>query len=198
MLNIKYKKFYEINGLGLNSFNVNKNVTIDAGNSGTLARLILGILVNSRKKIKIIGDNSLSKRDFSRVTEPLKNFGVNISTNNKRLPVEIIGTEFLRPIEFKENIGRAQCKSSVMLAALKSPGITKIKAKKSRDHTELLFKSLNIPIKIKKTKKLDLIEIKGISNFNGFNYKIPGDISSSAFFIVLTLLSKNSEMIIKM
>ena len=193
----KFKKFYEINGLGLNSFNINKNVTIDAGNSGTLARLILGILVNSRKKIKIIGDNSLSKRDFSRVTEPLKNFGVNISTNNKRLPVEIIGTEFLRPIEFKENIGSAQCKSSVMLAALKSPGITKIKAKKSRDHTELLFKSLNIPIKIKKTKKLDLIEIKGISNFNGFNYKIPGDISSSAFFIVLTLLSKNSEMIIK-
>ena len=69
-----------------------------------------------------------------------------------------------------------------MLAALKTPGITTIKAKKSRDHTELLFKSLNLPIKIKKNLNYDHIEINGEQNFNGFNYNVPGDISSSYFF----------------
>ena len=84
-----------------------------------------------------------------------------------------------------------------MLAALNTPGITKIKAKKSRNHTELLFKNLNIPIKVKSNGGYDYIQIKGLNQFKSFNYKIPGDISSSAFFIVLTLLSKNSELIIK-
>ena len=84
-----------------------------------------------------------------------------------------------------------------MLAALSAPGITKIKAKKSRNHTELLFKYLKIPIKIKNKKNYDFIEVTGLNQFDSFNYDIPGDISSSAFFIVLTLLSNNSEMIIK-
>ena len=84
-----------------------------------------------------------------------------------------------------------------MLAALKTPGITKIKAKKSRNHTELLYKNLNIPIKIKKKINHDFIEVKGISNFKGFSYKIPGDISSCSFFIVLALLTRNSRLVIK-
>ena len=84
-----------------------------------------------------------------------------------------------------------------MLAALNTPGKTIIKAKKSRNHTELLFKNLKIPIKIKKKEKYDLIEVEGKKNFRSFNYKIPGDISSSAFFIILTLISKNSQLTIK-
>ena len=65
--------------------------------------------------------------------------------------------------------------------------------KPSRNHTELLFKYLKIPIKIKKIKNFEIIKIKGRQNFNAFNYNIPSDISSSAFFIVLTLLSKGSK-----
>ena len=61
----------EITGLGINGFKYKKNTTLNAGNSGTLARLILGLLVHSKKKIKIVGDKSLSKRDFLRVTQPL-------------------------------------------------------------------------------------------------------------------------------
>ncbi len=147
--------------------------------------------------ITIKGDKSLSKRDFSRVTEPLKNFGANIVSKNNMLPVKIVGSKFLRPINFEEKIGSAQCKSSVMLAALKTPGVTKIKAKRSRNHTELLFKTLGIPIKVTSKKVKYTIEIKGISNINSFNYNVPGDISSSAFFIVLTLLANNSQLIIK-
>ena len=84
-----------------------------------------------------------------------------------------------------------------MLASLNTPGKTIIKAKKSRDHSEILFKYLNIPIKVKKTKQHDLIEIEGKKEFRSFNYNIPSDISSSAFFIALTLLSENSNLIIK-
>ena len=199
-LGIKYKKhknFYEFHGFGINGFEVKKNTTINAGNSGTLARLILGLLVNSRKQIKLIGDKSLSNRDFSRVTTPIKKFGVNIISKNKSLPVKIMGSEFLRPINYDEKLGSAQCKSSVMLAAIKTPGKTIIKAKKSRNHTELIFKHLKIPIKITKKKEYDFIEINGPSNFMGFEYKVPGDISSSSFFLVLALLSKRSKIRIK-
>ena len=84
-----------------------------------------------------------------------------------------------------------------MLAALNTSGQTTIKAKKSRDHTEILFKHLKVPLILKKNKKFDLIKINGKKQFSGFNYKIPSDISSSSFFIVLTLLSNKSKLIIK-
>ena len=199
-LGIKYtkvKKKYRIYGLGLNGYSPKKNTTIYAGNSGTLGRHLLALLVKVNKKIKLTGDRSLSKRDFSRIAEPLKLFGANIKLNNKFLPVDIVGTNFLRPINYFENIGSAQVKSSICFAALNTPGTTVIKAKKSRNHTELLFKNLNIPIKLKSSKNFDLIKIKGLNNYKSFNYSIPGDISSSAFFIVLTMLSNKSKILIR-
>ena len=198
-IRIKYNnKYYEINSNGLNSYIYKKNLTINAGNSGTLGRLILSLLINSPKRIKLIGDKSLSKRDFSRVIQPLKKFGANFYPKNKTtLPIFIKGKNFIKPINYFENKGSAQCKSAVMLAALRASGKTFIKAKKSRDHTEILFKKLKIPIYIKKTKQYDYIKIKGKKSFKAFNYNIPGDISSSAFFIVLTLLAEKSNLIIK-
>tara|TARA_B000000532_G_scaffold12437_1_gene9084 strand:- start:171 stop:1496 length:1326 start_codon:yes stop_codon:yes gene_type:complete len=199
-LGIECKKVgnkYKILGYGLNGFDVKKKTTINAGNSGTLARLLLGSLIKSKKTVKIIGDKSLSKRDFSRVTEPLKKFGVNIKSKANLLPVEIVGTDLLRPINYFEKRGSAQCKSSVMLAALNTPGTTIIKARKSRNHTELLFKYLKLPIKIKSNKDFDFIEVKGLKQFDAFDYVVPGDISSSAFFIVLAALAKNSKIRIK-
>ena len=196
-INLK-KNYCEIKGNGINSFNYKKNLTLNVGNSATLGRLILALLIRSPYKIKLIGDRSLSRRDFSRVIEPLKKFGVNFYPKNKKtLPLYIRGTDFLRPIKYYESKGSAQVKSSVMLAALNTPGTTKIVAHKSRDHTEILFKYLKIPIKIKKTKKLSFIEIEGKNNIKSFNYNISSDISSSAFFIVLTLLSKKSSLTVK-
>jgi len=143
----------QIEGKGLNNFKYEKRIILDAGNSGTLARLISGLLVHSKEKIKIIGDKSLSKRDFLRVTNPLKKFGANFVTNSGKLPIIIHGTKKPKPINYFEKKGSAQCKSSVMLAALNTKGTTIIKAKKSRDHTELLFKHLKLNIKIKKKKE---------------------------------------------
>ena len=194
----KYKNYCEILGGGINGFKFKKNIIINARNSGTLGRLLLGLLIKTPQKIKLIGDKSLSKRDFSRVTIPLEKFGAKFfyKTKNK-LPLSIIGSDFIKNINYLENKGSAQCKSSVMFAALNALGTTSIKAKKSRNHSELLFKYLKIPIKIKKTKKYDFINIKQPKKINAFNYHIPGDISSSAFFMVLTTLTNNSKLLIK-
>ena len=187
-----------IYGNGLNGFNYKKNILINAGNSGTFARLLLGLLIKCPYEIKIVGDPSLSKRDFLRIISPLEKFGAQFKYKNKgRLPLKILGSKFLKPINYFEKRGSAQCKSSIILAALNTPGKTIINAKKSRDHTELLLKHLNLPIKVIRKSDYDVIEVTGEKQFKSFNYTIPGDISSSAFFIVLTLLSKNSKLKIK-
>ena len=191
-------RYCEIFGNGINGFKYKKNLIIDAKNSGTFGRLILGLLIKSPQKIKLIGDRSLSKRDFSRVTKPLQRFGAQFSYKNKnKLPLSIIGSKAPKGINYLETKGSAQCKSVVMLAGLNANNKTIIKAKKSRNHSELLFKYLKIPIKIKKNKKYDFIKIQKPKKIRPFNYKIPGDISSSAFFIALTILSNNSKLLIK-
>ena len=198
-INVKLKKnFCEINGKGLNGYKYKKNIVINAKNSGTLGRLILGLLANCDEKIKIIGDKSLSKRDFKRVTDPLRKFGVKFKlTNNKNLPLTILGSKNLKPINYNEKKGSAQCKSSVIFAGLRTKGTTVIRAKKSRNHTELLCKYLKLPISLSRKKNYDLIKIKKAKKIKSFNYNIPSDISSAAFFIVLTCLTENSTLTVK-
>ncbi len=198
-VSIKFnKKQCEIIGNGLKGYIYKKNLTLDAGNSGTAARLLTSALINSPKIIKITGDKSLKKRDMKRIINPLKQFGAKFYKNKGTLPLSIKGSNSIKPIHYKELRGSAQCKSAVMIAALSAPGITKLKCLPSRNHTEILYKNvLKIPLKIKKTKKFDYLEVKGIKKFKSFNYKIPGDISSAAFPIVLTLLAKKSKMVIK-
>ena len=195
---IQKNKSCKIYGTGFNGFKYKKNLTINAENSGTLGRLILGLLVNTTKPIKLIGDQSLSKRDFRRVSDPLSKFGAIFRLKNKKnLPLTILGTKKLEPISYFEKKGSAQCKSSVIFAGLRTKGTTFIKAKKSRNHTELMCKYLGLPISVKNKKNYDEIKVKQIKEIKPFNYKIPSDISSSSFFIVLTVLSKNSKLLIK-
>ncbi len=185
-------------GKGINGYKYKKNLTLDAKNSGTLGRLILGFLINTTQPIKLIGDKSLSKRDFKRISEPLSNFGVKFKLNkNKNLPLTIFGSSKLKPIKYLENKGSAQCKSAIIFGGMRTNGKTFIRAKKSRNHTELLCKHLNLPVKFKTNKNFDIIEVQKVNKINPLNYNIPSDISSSAFFMVLTALSKNSELTIK-
>ena len=187
-----------IYGKGVNGYNYKKNLIINSKNSGTLGRLILGFLINTNKKIKIIGDKSLSKRDFKRISDPLSKFGAIFNLkNNKNLPLTIFGSKNLNPIKYIENRGSAQCKSSVMFAAMRTNGTTFIKAKKSRNHTELLCNYLNLPISVKRGKKYDEIVVNKVKTIKPINYNIPSDISSSAFFIVLTALANKSVLFIK-
>ncbi len=198
-INFKIRKnVCKIYGKGIDGYKYKKNLILNAKNSGTLGRLILGLLVNTSQKIKLIGDKSLSKRDFKRISDPLSKFGAQFNlSKNKNLPIHITGTNALKPIKYFEKKGSAQCKSSVIFAAMRTKGITKIKAKKSRNHTELLSKHLNLPINIKREKKFDEISISKVNKIKPIRYNIPSDISSAAFFIVLTALSKNSSLKIK-
>jgi 3-phosphoshikimate 1-carboxyvinyltransferase len=191
------KNYCTIIGNGPEGYKYKKNIIINAENSGTLGRLIMGLLIDTTHKIKIVGDKSLSKRDFNRVAEPLKKFGADIKLTNKGLPLTIKGSENPLPINYLEDKGSAQVKSSIILAALKTEGKTFIKCKPSRDHTELLCKYLKLPLNVKKKKNHDLIEVEKIKKIKPLNYKIPSDISSAAFFIVLTALSNNSKLLIK-
>ena len=192
------KKECKIFGKGIDGYRYKKGLTIDAQNSGTLGRLILGLLINSPDPINLIGDKSLSKRDFGRVSDPLSRFGVKFKLrNNNLLPLKLYGSSELKPIKYYEKKGSAQCKSSIIFAGMRTDGTTIIKAKKSRNHTELLCKYLRLPISVKKNNNFDEIKIRKVKKINTINYDIPSDISSSAFFIVLTALSSNSELIIK-
>ncbi len=196
-VNVK-KNICKIYGKGINGYKYKKNLIINAQNSGTLGRLILGLIINTKFPIKLIGDKSLSKRDFNRISTPLSKFGAKFKLHkNKFLPLTITGSKNLRSINYIENKGSAQCKSAVIFAGMRVKGLTKIKAKKSRNHTELLCKNLDLPIKIQNKKKFDLIKIQEVKKIKKLNYEIPGDISSSAFFIVLTILNQNSKLIIK-
>ena len=191
------KNLCYIHGNGINGYKIKKRTIINARNSGTLGRLILGLLINTTEPIKLIGDKSLSKRDFKRITDPLTKFGATFKLKKNSLPLKMLGLNNPKPITYTENKGSAQCKSAIIFAGMKTKGKTYIKAKKSRNHTELLCKYLDLPIKIKSKKNYDLIEISEVKSIRPLNYKIPSDISSSAFFIALTALTENSEITIK-
>ncbi len=189
---------FTIFGKGIDGYKYKKNLTINARNSGTLGRLILGLIINSSYPIKLIGDSSLSKRDFKRISDPLSKFGAKFKLKkNKYLPLTIKGTPNLNPIKYLEKKGSAQVKSSVIFAGMRSNSTTYIKAKKSRNHTELLCKYLKLPVLVNQKGNYDEIKIKRAKSINPLNYNIPSDISSGAFFIVLTALLNKSEIKIK-
>ena len=186
-----------IYGKGINGYEYKKNLTLNAKNSGTLGRLILGLLINSKYPIKLIGDKSLSKRDFKRVSQPLSLFGAKFKLKkNNNLPLTIYGSSDLKPIRYIEKRGSAQCKSSIIFGGMRTNGTTIIKARKSRNHTEILCKHLKLPIQVNEKKNYDEIKIKKVNKIQSINYDVPSDMSSSAFFIVLTALSENSEIVI--
>ncbi len=197
---VKKNKRYVIYGNGLGSFKRPKNNCLYAGNSGTLARMLFPLIgTQSNLKVKIIGDKSLNKRDMNRIIEPLSKIGCNFYPKNKNtLPLTIEGTDMPLAQKHLENIGSAQVKSAILLAGINTPGITQVEVKKSsRDHTENLLKKIKADIKIKKIKKGHLISLRGQKDFFGFNLKIPGDPSSAAPFVILTLLTPNSKLLIK-
>ena len=172
------KNICKIYGKGFDGYNFKKNLVLNAHNSGTLGRLILGLLVNTDNNIKLIGDKSLSKRDFKRISDPLSKFGAKFKLkNNKNLPLKIYGSKNLKPIRYYENKGSAQCKSSVIFAGMRTQGTTIIKAKKSRNHTEILCKYLKLPVIVKQKNNFDEIRVKKVNKINKLNYKIPSDIS---------------------
>ena len=197
---LKKNKNHFVYGNGLGSFKKPSKNTLYAGNSGTLARMLIGLIAtHPNLRVKIYGDKSLNKRDMTRIMLPLTKIGCEFYPKNKKtLPIKIESTNLPLAQKHIETIGSAQVKSSILLAALNTPGITTIEEKKnSRNHTENLLSAIKADIKIKKTGKTNFITLKGQKNLFSFKLKIPGDQSSAAPFIFLTLFTPGSNLIIK-
>ena len=196
---IKVKpKTYKIFGKGLGSLYVKKNASLNFGNSGTLARLLIGILSTTPNiQIKVKGDNSLNKRNMKKLINLMSEFGASFFPKNKHtFPLKLISSKM--PVGINYNSGAsAQLKSAVIFAGLNSYGITNIIEKlSSRDHTENLLIKNTKSIKIKKGKKKEII-IFGKNDIKPININVSGDPSSAAFYTTLTLLNKNSFIKIK-
>jgi len=192
---VKNGKEYHVHGNGLGSFINNKKIKIWVGNSGTTSRILTGLLATQPGKYYLYGDKSMNRRDMSRVFAPLEKVGAFFSPKNKKtLPITIEGTSMPLAQNHIENLGSAQVKSAMLASFLNTPGISKILEQKvSRNHTEILLKNI-ADIKIKKTRKGNLISIKGQKNLHAFNYNVGNDPSSAAFFIALTLLIPGSKL----
>ncbi len=191
-------KSYRIFGKGLGSLFAKKNTIINFGNSGTLARLLVGILSSTPNiEIKIKGDNSLNKRNMKKLIDLMSKFGATFYPKNKfNFPLKLISSNFPVGINYEAGVS-AQLKSAVIFAGLNSYGITKIKEKiKSRDHTENLLIHNNKSIKVKKGKN-KIIKIIGKNNLKPININVAGDPSTAAFFTTLTLLNADSMIKIK-
>ena len=196
---VKSKNIYLIYGNGLNSFKIKKKMTkIYVGNSGTTGRLLAGLLSTMPGKFYLHGDQSMNKRDMSRVIKPLEKIGAFFYPKGKKnLPLVIEGTTLPLAQVHIEDKGSAQIKTAILLSALSTPGITTINEKKiSRSHSEIFLKEIKADIKVKKLKKGNLIKLLGQKNIYSFDYKVNSDPSSAAFLIVLTLLIPNSKLII--
>ena len=195
---IKRGKDYYVYGLvvgGLREY----NGTIDCGNSGTTARLMMGLLSTYPITINFTGDKSLSKRPMARVINLLREFGANALPENKNtMPFKFLGSYVGLQNDQKLNVPSAQLKSAWCLAALNTKGISTLEERfETRDHTEIMLKYLNANIKVKKSKNKKIISIFGKTPIDAKDISVPGDISSAAFMIILALISKNSKVTIK-
>ena len=189
---------YQIYGKGLGSLYAKKNTQLNFGNSGTLARLLVGILSTTPNvEVKIKGDKSLNNRSMKKLIALMSEFGAFFIPKNRfKFPLKLISSEIPIGVKYKAGVS-AQLKSAVILAGLNSFGTTEIIEKdKSRDHTENMLIQNSKVIKIFNGLK-KLIKINGKRNLSPIKINVPGDPSSAAFFTALTLINKNSKLRIK-
>ncbi|MGL4336881.1 MAG: 3-phosphoshikimate 1-carboxyvinyltransferase [Turicibacter sp.] len=169
-----------------------EEITLDAGNSGTTARLLMGVFSGLPLCVNMHGDESLSKRPMKRVTAPLDLMGARIElTPQNTLPATISGRE-LKAIDYTLPVASAQVKSAIMLAALNAQGQTTIHEPiLTRNHTEKMFEAFQIAY----NKENHVIVINGNQTpVTPGVIKVPGDISSAAFFMVAALLVNGSQL----
>ncbi len=182
----------KIKGLGFKKF-APPTEELFAGNSGTTARLMSGILAAQNFQSVITGDESLSQRPMKRIIEPLAQMGGDISSNDSKLPLIIKPSINFKPIIYKLPVASAQVKSAILFAGLHCEDETKvIETIPSRDHTE---KMLNL--KSKKTEEGRMVYVSKLDYPNPKDFFVPSDISTAAYFIVLALLIPNSSLLIK-
>ncbi|MCC4034964.1 3-phosphoshikimate 1-carboxyvinyltransferase [Enterococcus hirae] len=168
---------------------------LDAGNSGTTMRLVLGILAGCPFTSEIAGDASLNRRPMERVMKPLREMGADLQgTAEAEFPPLKVTGNTLHGIEYHMPIASAQVKSAILFAALQAEGTTKIIEKEqSRNHTEEIIKQFGGKIQVEGKE----IIVAGPQQLIGQEVTVPGDISSAAFYLVAASILANSEVLLK-
>ena len=181
-----------VHGAGLRGLQA-PDAPIDAGNAGTLMRLLPGILAGQEGRFELTGDESLRSRPMDRVAEPLKRMGARIETTNGRPPVTIEGTDALKGIEYVLPMASAQVKSAILLAGLNAEGSTTVVERlPTRDHTELMLEAAGA--RIRRSASSVTVEPAGALRLEAVD--VPGDFSSAAPLLVAAALVPGSDLTI--
>jgi 3-phosphoshikimate 1-carboxyvinyltransferase len=183
-----------VEGKGWNGLQEPSDI-LHVGNSGTTARLLLGILAGCPFHACLIGDESIAKRPMGRVTKPLKMMGARIDgrEHGNYTPISIRGGE-LQPIHYESPVASAQVKSAILLAGLATDGTTAVtEPHRSRDHTERMIRLFGGDVAVDGLT----VSVTGPQQLAGTSIYVPGDISSAAFFLVAGAIVPNSEITLK-
>lgn len=173
---------------------------LDFGNSGTGARLMMGVVAGHPIRAVFTGDNSLKKRPMGRVLDPLKTMGLQIGEEGRNtLPLTLAGSSGLVPIEYKLPVPSAQVKSAVLLGGLLTAGRTSvIEAEKTRDHTEKMLAYFGAAISTEPREGGGArIAVEGRKTLHGKPVTVPGDPSSAAFLTAAAILCAGSDVLIR-
>ena len=181
-----------VHGVGLRGLQA-PDAPIDAGNAGTLMRLLPGILAGQEGRFELTGDESLRSRPMDRVAEPLKRMGARIETTNGKPPVTVEGTDGLKGIEYVLPMASAQVKSAILLAGLNASGTTTVvEPAPTRDHTELMLQAAGASVRRRPVS----VSIEPAGQLLLPEVTVPGDFSAAAPFIVAATLIAGSELTI--
>jgi 3-phosphoshikimate 1-carboxyvinyltransferase len=186
-----------VQGFGSNGLQEPVDI-LDAGNSGTTMRLMMGILASHPGRFfTVTGDGSLRSRPMSRVVKPLLLMGAQIwgRQSNSLAPLAILGQQ-LKPIHYHSPIASAQVKSCILLAGLMTEGETTVtEPALSRDHSERMLKAFGAKVSV--DPDTCSVTVTGPAKLQGQKVIVPGDISSAAFWLVAAAIVPNSELTIE-
>jgi 3-phosphoshikimate 1-carboxyvinyltransferase len=186
---------YVIHGVGLAGLAEPEGV-IDCGNSGTTCRLLLGVLAGQPFATVLTGDASLRRRPMERALDPLGRMGARVigRADDRRLPLAIRGTRPLAPIRHRAPVASAQVKSAILLAGLWASGpVTVEEPARSRDHTERMLAAFGADLVVD-GPTVTLVPGRELA---GRVLRVPGDISSAAFFLVAALLADDGAVTVQ-
>ncbi|MGE0651279.1 MAG: 3-phosphoshikimate 1-carboxyvinyltransferase [Alphaproteobacteria bacterium] len=190
---------YEVSGVGVGAL-AQPSAVLDMGNSGTGARLLVGLIGTHPLTAHMTGDASLCRRPMMRVIEPLTRMGTRFEAQpGGRLPMLVTGARLPVPIEYRLPVASAQVKSSILLAGLNAPGITTvIEPEATRDHTELMLAHFGAHLDISRDKDgATRIALTGQPELEARRVLVPGDPSSAAFAAVAALIVPGSDITIR-
>jgi 3-phosphoshikimate 1-carboxyvinyltransferase len=186
---------WRVHGVGLGGFAQPQSV-LDFGNSGTGARLALGLVASTPITVRFVGDASLSRRPMARVMRPLEQIGARFDASpGDTLPMTVHGAHAAVPIRYELPVASAQVKSAVLLAGLNVAGRTTVVENiATRDHTERMLKAFGANIVVEQKGSAREISVSGHQELRALRIAVPADPSSAAFAIVAALITEDSEV----